>query len=79
MTFFLIFILLKYFSNENLVELTSFIGLFGYIVTIVILAFAGALSALVISWVDRRRSPFRLFFGGYFILYLPWMLLYRAI
>ena len=78
MTFFVILGFKNYFSGTEFEKLVDLFGLASYIFSIVILAVAGALAALVVSSVDRGRTPFRLFFGGFFTLYLPWLLLVGA-
>ena len=78
MTFFAILVFKNYFSGIEVDKLVGLFGLVSYIFSIAILAVAGALAALVVSSVDRGRTPFRLFLGGFFTLYLPWLLLVGA-
>ena len=78
MTFFVILVFKNYFSGIEVDKLVGLFGLVSYIFSIAILAVAGALAALVVSSVDRGRTPFRLFLGGFFTFYLPWLLLVGA-
>ena len=59
-------------------RLFDILVLYGFIFSFAFLAIPAGLAALVTSTVDRGHSPFRLYMGGFFVLYLPWLLLSRA-
>ena len=75
-TFLLMNFTMSYYSRENLVIL--FVDqwqIFSYLSGAALLSGYGSLFALLVSSVRGRSGPIRLYFRGFFVLYLPWLLL----
>ena len=63
------------FGNVNIpVEPIDPLGIAVYSISLAFISFLAIPAAVVVSMIDKGHSPFRLYFGGYVALYLPWML-----
>lgn len=75
-TFFVFNFYLSYYSEELAVRVAAdgfqIVSLFSGIVS---LAACGILFALLVSIVRGRSGPIRLYFSGFFVVYVPWALL----
>lgn len=67
-----------YVQVENAIRLSDISFIYTFIISLAVRAIPAGLAALVISTVDQGHRPFRLYMGGFFALFLPWLLITRA-
>ena len=75
-TFFVIHFYITYYAGERAVKLVEDeLQIFSFLSGVAALSVCGILFALVVSSVRGRSGPVRLYFRGFLVVYVPWLLL----
>ena len=65
-----------YYAGERAVKLVEDeLQIFSFLSGVAALSVCGILFALVVSSVRGRSGPVRLYFRGFLVVYVPWLLL----